>query len=181
MGEVVDARIAATETGEVMAVWEQVDDIWYARFASDQWEPPSLLEASSDSADGEVVAADGNGNFVVSWCQAGDVRTRRFLAADQRWEDLEILYASNSDRLLRPSLQVGPEEEASLVWVVSHFVEWSYFVPASRWSASAKLSDALEAKDPPTTHAPWVGRAADGTLAVVWGDGRSVWAWADRR
>jgi hypothetical protein len=181
VGEVVYAQVGATEDGELMVVWEQADDIWYAHFADDQWEPAALVEAGSGTAFSSVVAADGAGNFMVAWCQSRDMRTRRLVGAEQRWEDMQILRISDTDDARRPSLVATPEGEAWLVWVEGQFIRMSHFTVESRWSIPENISPPLESSDPPPIHAPWLSRAPDGTLAVVWADGRNVWAWADKR
>ncbi|MGB8330166.1 MAG: hypothetical protein WCE62_08545 [Polyangiales bacterium] len=181
VGTVAYPQVGATEDGELMVVWEQDDDIWYAHFVNEQWEPAALLEAGSASAFSSEVSADGAGNFIVAWCQSRDMWTRRFVGTEQRWEDIEILRISDTDSAVRPSLVATPDGEVWLVWLEGQFIRMSHFTPESRWSAPEKISPALEASAPPPSHRPWLGRASDGTLAVVWADGRNVWAWADRR
>ncbi|MGB8223268.1 MAG: hypothetical protein WCF10_11835 [Polyangiales bacterium] len=179
VGNVSLATIASNEDGELMAVWEQVDDIWFAHFVNEQWEPPALIEASTDAACCSALEADGAGNFLAAWGQGRNMRARRFSREAQQWEDIEVLSGDDNYTAIRPSVKAAPNGEAWLVWLEGPVIRMSHFTPETRWSYPENLSPSLEDTDPPIA-LPRLSRAADGTLAVVWADGGYVWAWVDR-
>jgi len=179
VGNVSLATIASNEDGELMAVWEQVDDIWFAHFVNEQWEPPALIEANTNAACCSAVEADGAGNFLAAWGQGRNMRARRFSREAQHWEDIEVLSGDDNYTAIRPSLKAAPNGEAWLVWLEGPVIRMSHFTPETRWSYPENLSLSLEDTDPPIA-LPRLSRAADGTLAVVWADGGYVWAWVNR-
>ena len=173
------ARIAAGMDADLMVVWEEVDNLLYARFESDAWLPAGPLEEASASVASPEISIDGDGNYQVAWLQAEDVRTRRFVASESTWDDTQILLVSGSNGARAPNVAAPPNGEARVTWAQDQHVRLTRFVEGSGWAPFVKLSPELE---PPAlgVKGPQVAVGADGTEVVVWADGLEIWSWANR-
>jgi hypothetical protein len=174
-----DARIAAGASSDLMAIWEEVNDLVYARFVNEAWGSPALVEEASGGIASPTISVDGDGDFQVAWLQDGDARTRRFVSSGAVWDDVRVLLVSTSEDARPPSLAAPPNGEARVSWAQDQHVRLSVFEGDSGWGPFLKVSPDLE---PPAldVQGPRVGVATDGTEVVVWADGPEIWTWADR-
>lgn len=173
------ARIAAGPNVDLMVVWEEVDDLLYARFQGGAWVPPGPVEEANASIASPDISADGAGNFHVAWLQGENVRTRQFATEDSSWDDIDILLVSGSEAALPPDVSAPSNGEVRVTWAQDQYVRLTRFVEDSGWVPFVKLSPELE---PPAlgVKGPRVAVGTDGTEVVVWADGLEIWSWANR-
>jgi hypothetical protein len=175
--EIQSVKIAAAHDGELMALWQQNDDIWHARFSNGQWDPAALVETSGDSACCQEVAWGGSGAFFAVWIQSAGLRARRF-SPEQGWGDTATFKDLSGAR--RPSLATTPGYDAFMAWHDRDEILLRHFNPDSGWSSFESIGSGL-ARDAPVNHRVDLARGSDGTIVAVWADEMSVWAWVDAR
>lgn len=175
--EVTSSRIAAAEEGELMAVWEQEDDIWHSHFVGGQWSDATVLETASDYVRTPEVAAAGSGVFFAVWHQSLTIRARRF-TPEGGWGDTTTPRTDGTTR--PPSLIASPSGDAWVLWHEDTSIVLRTFSAESGWGNLENISAEIEVTGP-SSHQPDFGRTPDGTLIAVWDDGTSVYAWADAR
>lgn len=173
--QIQSVRIATADSDQLMAVWQQDDDIWQSHFSLGQWSSAKLLETTPDPAYSQEVIHLGSEAFLAAWSEQGRLRARRFDTAEG-WSETVLLHAPGR----RPSLVSGSGGEAWIAFWDGRFIGLEHFTPELGWGAFEKISLELE-PNAPVPHRPDLGRGQDGTLVAVWADGTDVWAWTDQR
>jgi hypothetical protein len=173
------ARISVGASGELMVIWEEVNDLIYARFAGQAWGVPGPVEEASGGVASPAITVDGEGDFQVAWLQGEKARSRRFVSGDAAWGDVRVLLVSSSEAARAPDLAAPPNGEARISWAQDPYVRLSRFEGDSGWGPFLNISPELE---PPALdlEGPRLAVATNGTEVVVWADGTEIWVWVDR-
>lgn len=187
-GRIEGVDIAASDDGEMVAVWEQGDDIWVNHFRQLQWQGADRIDIYNSAAFGPKVEADKDGNYIVLWSHERGIRTRRLPANSTTWENQKTpsdsATAQTGAVAKRAELAFAPNGDAVAVWLHGDYI-WRavYRKSLNRWDFPAeKISSKLASSADENATAPQVSISSDRTVVVVWTDGTAtqVMSWADQ-
>ena len=188
-----DPQIAASGTGDVMAVWHATDgirqNVWAARRAAGgTWEAPVLIENAPGTVGFPQIAADGSGNAIAVWIQYTaaphpDVMVNRYVAGSG-WGSATAVEADD-EAVDAPQIAMNASGVAQLVWMQfregsRYEVMGNRFIPGTGWGGAGLISTG--GTGPNNVASPQLAIDPTGIAQAIWlrHDGLRNNVWSSR-
>ena len=194
-GNALNPQIAIDANGNVVAVWQQYDDvasrydIWSNRYTASTgiWSTASPIETDNAGwATQPQVVFDTSGNAVAVWMQSDGSRyniwSNRYIASTGLWGMAVLLETDNTGDANNPQIAVDAHGNAVAVWMQSdgsRYNIWSnrYIASTGLWGTAVLL----ETDNTGDANEPQVAIDTNGNAVAVWlqSDGQRTTIWSN--